>query len=173
MLLSLFVSSQHVQNTSFCVGNAHQTSYTYTFLLYSHAVHTQTITQVLQNEHARALMDRRPPAEPSEASARQMEWRAASARRLQAHKVHSRWSDMHRKGQETVQGVSPIRCKGAGPWSGRRDPRCDMAGIQCDVMFWAHRVSGWGPSGVLGWSLWAAAHRVDRSSRGSRRRFRS
>ena len=30
-----------------------------------------------------------------------------------------------------------------------------MVGAPCDVMVGAHRVSGWGPSGVLGWSLHA------------------
>ena len=38
MHLILFVSSPHVQNTSFCVGDAPRTSYTYTFFLYSRAV---------------------------------------------------------------------------------------------------------------------------------------
>ena len=48
-----------------------------------------------------------------------------------------------------------MRCKGQAPWSSRWDPRCGMVGAPCDVMFEAHRVSGWGPSGVLGWSLHA------------------
>ena len=48
-----------------------------------------------------------------------------------------------------------MRCKGQAPWSSRWDPRCGMVGAPCDVMFGAHRVSGWGPSGVLGWSRWA------------------
>ena len=90
MRLSLFVSSQHVQNTSFCVGDASRTSYTYTFLLYSRAVHVQTDTQVLQNEHARALSGRLPPAEPSDARCERARQRAAPSGRQQARKARSR-----------------------------------------------------------------------------------
>ena len=43
----LFVSSPHVQNTSFCVGDASRMSYTYTSFLYSRAV-------PCTNRHARA-----------------------------------------------------------------------------------------------------------------------
>ena len=92
MRLSLFVSSQHVQNTSFCVGDASRTSYTYTFLLYSRTVHIQTDTQVLQNEHTRALSGRLPPAEPSDARCERARQREAPSGRQQARKARSRLS---------------------------------------------------------------------------------
>ena len=92
MRLSLFVSSQHVQNTSFCVGDASRTSYTYTSLLYSRAVHVQTDTQVLQNEHACALSGRLPPAEPSDARCERARQREAPSGRQQARKARSRLS---------------------------------------------------------------------------------
>ena len=90
----LFVSSPHVQNTSFCVGDASRTSYTYTFVLYSRAVHVQTVTdtQVLQNEHTRALSGRLPPAEPSDARCERARQREAPSGRQQARKARSRLS---------------------------------------------------------------------------------
>ena len=90
MRLSLFVSSQHVRNTSFCVGDASHTPFTCTFLLYSRAVHIQADTQVLQNEHARALSGRLPPAEPSDARCERARQRAAPSGRQQARKARSR-----------------------------------------------------------------------------------
>ena len=70
-----------------------------------------------------------------------------------------------------------MRCKGQAPWSSRWDPRCGMVGAPCDVMFGAHRVSGWGPSGVLGWSLWAvltmSSALVDTLDRSRRRNERT
>ena len=86
----LFVSSPHVQNTSFCVGDASRTSYTYTFLLYSRAVHVQADTQVLQNENTRALSGRLPPAEPSDARCERARQQAAPSRRQRARKARSR-----------------------------------------------------------------------------------
>ena len=70
-----------------------------------------------------------------------------------------------------------MRCKGQAPWSSRWDPRCGMVGAPCDVMFGAHRVSGCGPSGVLGWSLWAertvSSALVDTLDRSRRRNERT
>ena len=81
LFLFLFVSSRHLQNTSFCIGDAQHASYVHIDILYSHAVPLTNVTNTSKKIHTLMILVNAPAAELSEASAKRMEERAATARR--------------------------------------------------------------------------------------------
>ena len=51
LFLFLFVSSRHLQNTSFCIGDAQHASYVHIDILYSHAVPLTNVTNTSKKIH--------------------------------------------------------------------------------------------------------------------------
>ena len=90
MLLILFVSSQHIGNTYFCTGDACHATETHTDLLYRRVVPLHRVTRQTKYKHARALIHRRPPAEPCLARAGRARQRAAPCGCQRAREARSR-----------------------------------------------------------------------------------